>query len=47
MHGYGVELYTNGDGYQGYFENGEKHGEGIYYYAVGGTYTGHFLNGRK
>jgi 1-phosphatidylinositol-4-phosphate 5-kinase len=43
--GYGVETFTNGDSYRGYYEAGRPHGHGEYHWASGATYTGEFRQG--
>ncbi|CAH8313026.1 unnamed protein product [Eruca vesicaria subsp. sativa] len=42
----GVQLFSNGDIYEGEFNGGRSHGSGVYYYYVNGRYEGDWVNGR-
>ncbi|KAH0938672.1 hypothetical protein HID58_006133 [Brassica napus] len=42
----GVQLFSNGDIYEGEFNRGRSHGSGVYYYYVNGRYEGDWVNGR-
>ncbi|CAN8291961.1 unnamed protein product [Cochlearia groenlandica] len=42
----GVELYNNGDFYEGEIHKGKCNGSGVYYYFVRGRYEGDWFDGR-
>ncbi len=42
--GYGVYLYSNGERYEGYWNDGKQNGFGAYTMTSGDTYVGQFLN---
>jgi len=42
-----VEVYENGDSYDGEFKRNRKHGTGTYYYANGDKYSGKWKANRK
>ena len=42
--GYGIEVNTYGDAYEGNFAGGHKAGQGTMYYANGDIYTGDWAN---
>lgn len=42
----GVEVYSNGDVYEGEFYQGKCSGSGVYYYYVNGRYEGDWVNGK-
>jgi hypothetical protein len=42
----GKMLYTNGERYEGEFENSLPHGQGRYFFANGDIYTGQFTQGK-
>jgi hypothetical protein len=42
----GTYTRSNGDRYEGEFENDAMHGEGVYSWPNGDTYTGQFKNGK-
>ncbi len=44
-HGYGMEAFSNGDQYMGYYENGKPHGWGEYQWSSGARYKGQFQGG--
>jgi hypothetical protein len=46
QHGSGVEIYSDGNRYEGMFKQGKRNGEGTYYYATGEIYKGGWINGR-
>ncbi len=43
--GYGVYLYSNGERYEGFWNNGKHNGFGAYTMPTGDTYVGQFLDG--
>ena len=45
--GKGAAAYTNGDVYEGLFENGARQGSGTYKYRCGDVYEGSFENNLK
>ncbi|CAA6664945.1 unnamed protein product [Spirodela intermedia] len=42
----GVEMYNNGDYYEGEFHRGKCNGSGVYYYFGNGKYEGDWVDGR-
>jgi hypothetical protein len=42
MHGYGVETWSNGLIYEGYFRNGLKQPRGVMKFGDGDVYEGEF-----
>lgn len=42
----GVEVYSNGDVYEGEFHQGKCSGSGVYYYYVNGRYEGDWVDGK-
>lgn len=42
----GVELYSNGDFYEGEFHKGKSNGSGVYNYFVNGRYEGDWVDGK-
>ncbi|XP_078444164.1 uncharacterized protein LOC144713457 [Wolffia australiana] len=42
----GVEVYTNGDYYEGEFNLGKSNGSGVYYYVGNGKYEGDWVEGK-
>ncbi|KAJ4966094.1 hypothetical protein NE237_017943 [Protea cynaroides] len=42
----GVEVYGNGDFYEGEFHKGWCNGSGVYYYLVNGRYEGDWIDGK-
>ena len=46
-HGYGVEIFANGDRYEGQYANGKPEGDGKYFWANGAMYKGQFKNGMR
>lgn len=45
--GSGVLNYTNGNRYEGEYENDKRHGHGTLYYANGDKYVGQWKNDQK
>eukprot|EP01041_Mallomonas_annulata_P000142 gene142-234_t len=45
--GIGMVHYSNGDMYEGYFQNGKKNGRGIYRSANGHVYDGNWSEGKQ
>ncbi|EOA20429.1 hypothetical protein CARUB_v10000737mg [Capsella rubella] len=41
-----VQLYSNGDVYEGEFHKGKCSGTGVYYYSMSGRYEGDWLDGK-
>lgn len=46
-HGYGIEKFTNGDSYRGYYEKGKPHGRGEYTWRNVAVYRGEFKQGLR
>ncbi len=47
-HGFGTYTYSNGDTYEGEWNNNLRHGQGTYTYASSGAkYGGAWVNGRR
>jgi hypothetical protein len=46
QHGSGVEIYPDGNRFEGMFKEGKKNGEGTYYLFDGTVYKGEWVNGR-
>jgi len=46
-HGKGVDIFANGDTYNGMYKDGKPHGEGKYVWSNGSYYEGSFKNGLK
>ena len=45
--GIGLESFSNGDEYLGYWKNGKFEGYGIMKYSNGGKYKGYWLDGQR
>jgi hypothetical protein len=45
--GYGIEIYSNGDKYEGEWRNNQRYGQGTMNYANGDKYEGGWLNNRR
>ncbi|GLU00347.1 hypothetical protein SLE2022_177240 [Rubroshorea leprosula] len=41
-----VQVYNNGDGYEGEFHKGKCSGSGVYYYYMSGRYEGDWVDGK-
>ena len=41
-HGYGVQYWTDGDHYEGHWNNNEKEGQGTFWFGNGDVYKGEF-----
>ncbi len=46
-HGYGVNVWANGDRYEGFWESDLPHGKGTYTWANGSGYQGEWVAGKK
>ncbi|KAL5973759.1 hypothetical protein ACLOJK_030415 [Asimina triloba] len=44
--GYGVQVYSNRDVYEGEFHRGKCSGSGVYYYNMSGRYEGDWIDGK-
>ena len=44
QNGKGIEVWSDGSYYHGFFQEGVKEGEGIYFWADGSKYTGIWSN---
>jgi hypothetical protein len=49
--GFGIQVFPNGDKYEGYFKNGLYHGHGTFYYLAegenkGGIFSGQYIKGK-
>lgn len=45
--GFGVYIFSNGDKYEGAWENGKRHGYGVYTWASGKQFKGEFRENRR
>ncbi len=46
-HGYGINLWANGDRYEGYWQDDLQHGQGTYTWSDGSGYQGEWFEGKK
>jgi len=47
MKGFGTMVYTNGDKYEGNWENNDRSGIGIFTWANGNKFEGEWKNNKK